>query len=292
MILINKLNRRKKIIFKKYFINFLEILIGSAIMAAATSFFLLPNQLSSGGFSGISTILYYFLKFPMGLTIIVLNIPLYIVAFFKIGRKFISKAILGTVSFSVFIEIFDKFTPLTEDRFLACIYGGIVMGLGTAIILKSKSSTGGTDLISYIAQEYNVKIRLGRLIVIIDTVIVVLNMIFFKEVEIGLYSAITIYLMGQVIDIVFEGITFTKLIFIISSKNRKIAEEIGKQIKKGTTGLYGEGMYTKDNTLVLMCAASKGDVIKVKETAQRIDPQSFIIISNAREVFGKGFKRK
>lgn len=132
---------------------------------------------------------------------------------------------------------------------------------------------------------------MSNVIIIIDTVIVALNVIFFKELEIGLYSAIAIYLMGKIIDIVFEGIYFTKLLIIISDKNEEIAKEIGKKISKGTTGLYGKGMYTNQEKLVLMCAASRGDVARVKQVAREIDSNSFIIIANAREVVGLGFKK-
>ena len=128
-------------------------------------------------------------------------------------------------------------------------------------------------------------------IIIIDTIIVALNVIFFKEIEIGLYSAIAIYLMGKIIDIVFEGIYFTKLLIIISDKNEEIAKEIREKISKGTTGLYGKGMYTNQEKLVLMCAASRGDVARVKQVARDIDSNSFIIIANAREVVGLGFKK-
>ena len=112
----------------------------------------------------------------------------------------------------------------------------------------------------------------------------------FKEIEVGLYSAIAIYIMGKIIDIIFEGVYFTKLLIIISDKNEEIAKEIGKNIKRGTTGLYGKGMYTNEEKLVLMCAAARGDVSKVKDTARKIDPKSFIIITNSREVVGLGFK--
>lgn len=272
-------------------IEIIETIIGAILMAIATSLFLLPNQLSSGGLAGIATIFYYFFKVPMGATILALNIPLFIFAGYKLGKNFFIKSIIGTVTFSTAIDILDKFNPLTQDRFLACIYGGIVIGLGTAIILKANSSTGGSDLISMLVRKYNPDIRTSNVIIIIDTIIVGLNVLFFKEVEIGLYSAIAIYLMGKIIDVIFEGIYFTKLVIIISDKNQEIAEEIGDKVRKGTTGLYGKGMYTNEQKLVLMCAASRGDVAKVKQTAKKIDPKSFIIIANAREVVGLGFKK-
>lgn len=276
---------------KRIVIEIAGTILGSFIMALGVSLFLLPNQLSSGGLAGIATITYYLLHIPMGTAILVLNIPLFAIAVYKLGKSFFIKSIVGTITLSYFIDILDKFPPLTNDRFLACVYGGILMGLGTAILLKVDSSTGGSDLISQLAKSYNPMIRMSNIITIIDSIIVALNVIFFGEIEIGLYSAIAIYLMGKIIDILFEGIYFTKLVLVISHKNEEIAKEIGEKIQRGTTGLLGKGMYTQEEKLVLMCAASRGDVGRVKMVARKIDPRCFIIIMNAREVFGLGFKK-
>ena len=165
------------------------------------------------------------------------------------------------------------------------------MDYGTAITLKVNSSTGGTDLISYLVKEYRPTISISRAIIFLDIIIVSLNIFFFKEIEIGLYSAIAIYLMGKMIDILFEGIYFTKLLLIVSNKNEEIAKQIGKQIRRGTTGLLGKGMYTNEEKLVLMCAATRRDIAKIKVIARKIDPESFIIITNSREVVGLGFKK-
>ncbi len=285
-----ELTLKEKWNIPKIILESLETIIGSFIMAAGTSLFLLPNQLSSGGVAGVATILYYLLKIPMGTAILAINIPLFAFSAYKIGKGFLVKSLIGTISFSIFVDMLDKIQPITEDRFLACIYGGVIIGLGTAVILKANSSTGGSDLVSYLAKSYKPELRSSNVIIIIDIVIVVLNVIFFREVEVGLYSAIAIYLMGKMIDIIFEGIYFTKLIFIISDKNEKIAKEIGENLKRGTTGLMGKGMYTNKDKLVLMCATARGDVAKVKDIARKIDPKSFIIITNSREVVGQGFK--
>lgn len=286
------LKKKKRILLiRKYIVQVFFILLGAAIMAFGTSQFLLPNQLSTGGFSGLATLAYYFFHLPMGTTILVLNIPFFFLAIYKIGKDFFVKSIIGTIAFSFFIDVFDKWAPLTQDRFLACIYGGVLMGLGTAIVLKYKGSTGGTELVTNIIREYRSRIRMSQLITMIDIGIVTLNMFFFREIEIGLYSAIAIYLMGKLIDIAFEGIYFTKLLFIISNQNEAISQRIGEEAKKGTTGLYGKGMYTQEERLVLLCAAARGDVAKVKEIALEVDPHAFIIIANSREVFGMGFKK-
>ncbi len=276
---------------KKLLIEITGTVIGALIMAIGISLFLLPNQLSSGGISGIATILYYLLKIPMGTSILIINIPLFIISIYKVGKTFFLKSLIGTISLSIFIDFLDKLNPLTEDRFLACIYGGIIIGFGTALILKVNSSTGGTDLVGKVVKEYRPTTRIGNIITILDVVIIILNAIFFKEIEVGLYSAITIYLMGKIIDIIFEGIYFTKLILIISEKNEEIAKQIGEKIQRGVTGLLGKGMYTNKEKLVLMCAAGRGDVNRIKIVAKKIDPKCFIIITNSREVVGLGFKK-
>lgn len=275
---------------KKIIIEFLGTIIGSAVMAFGVSSFLLPNQLSSGGFSGVATITYYLLNIPMGLMIMILNVPLFILAGYKIGREFFIKSLIGTVSLSVFIDIFDRYPAVTTDRFLACIYGGAIIGIGTAIILRVGASTGGTELIANIIKVYNPYISMSSYLAVIDIIIIALNVIFFKHIEIGLYSAIAIYLYGQMIDIIFEGVYYTKLMFIISDRNEEIAKEITTDVKRGVTGLYGKGMFKEKDKLVLICAASRGDISKIKDIAKKIDGKCFIIIANAREVLGKGFK--
>ena len=282
--------KSKKYKFKQILKEMLETILGALIMAAGVSLFLLPNQLSSGGIAGVATIFYYLLNIPMGTVIIAINIPLFLFSMYKVGKMFFLKSIVGTVSMSIFIDLLDKIEPLTNDRFLACIYGGILLGLGTTLLLKAEASTGGSDLISYIAKKYKPTVRSGNIIVIIDIIIIALNVIFFKEIEIGLYSAIAIYIMGKIIDIFFEGINFTKLMIIVSSKSEEIAKQIDKKVARGSTGLYGKGMYTNENKLILMCAAYRKDVARIKIIAKEIDPKSFIVITNSREVVGQGFK--
>ena len=281
------MNKRK---IKNWIIDIIGTILGSAIMGFGIASFLLPNQLSSGGFAGIATITYYLLKIPVGAMIFVLNIPLFLFAGYRLGKEFLIKAIVGTISLSLFIDIFDKYPPITTDRFLACIYGGVLIGLGTAIILKVNSSTGGTELIGNIIKTYNPHISMSRNLMIIDMVIIVLNILFFREIEIGLYSVIAIYLYGKMIDIVFEGVYYTKLLFIISDKNQEISDKIGQEVKRGVTGLYGKGMYSNKDKLVLICAASRSDISKIKNIAKDIDERCFIVVANAREVLGEGFK--
>lgn len=283
---------KKRLKLKKRLIEIMYLVLGCMIMAMGTSLFLLPNQLSTGGFSGIATIFYYLLGFPLGTTILVLNIPFLIWAFFKVGKKLLIKSITGTILLSVFIDLFDQIPRLTEDRFLACIYGGVCIGLGLALVLKAGASTGGTDLITYIVKAYKPYIGTSSLIVIIDIIIITLNVFFFKKVEIGLYSAISIYIMGKMIDIVFEGVNFTKMMLIVSNKYKEIAKEVGDKLQRGSTGIYAKGMYTKEKKMMLFCVGARNEVARIKQIAVKIDPKAFVVIANARETWGKGFKRE
>ena len=191
--------KRNLMLIKKWGKEGIYMVIGCAIMAMGTALFLLPNKLSSGGFTGIATIIYYLSQMPLGATMVIINIPLFIMAFVRV---------------------------------LACIYGGICIGIGTAIILKAHASTGGTDMLSYIIRSYRPQFRAGNLIVIVDTIIVFLNVMVFKQIEIGLYSAIAIYIMGKMIDIIFEGIYFTKNMFIVSNQYKEISKQIEKTLDR------------------------------------------------------------
>ncbi len=274
---------------KKYALEYIFIIIGAFLMAVSTALFLLPNQLSTGGISGISTILYYSCNYPVGLTMLLINIPLFVIAMVKVNKRLFFKSILGTVLLSVFIDLLENLSPITNDRFLACIYGGIIMGIGTAIILKAGASTGGTDLLSYVIRAYNNKFKSSRVIIIADTIIIFFNIIFFREIEIGLYSVIAIYLMGKMIDIIFEGIYFTKIMFIISEKYEEISKEIGILVKRGSTGIYSKGMYSGKQNVMLFCVASRKEVAEIKQIIKQIDKNAFIVTTDAIETLGKGF---
>ena len=287
---IEKICNVKQNNIKKLISEYLFISLGCIVMAMGVSLFLLPNELSTGGFSGIATILYYLCGFPLGSTMLILNIPLLLIAYFKIGKQLFFRSIYGTVIFSVLVDILDKVETLTHDKFLGCIYGGILMGIGTAIVLKYKASTGGSDLLSYVIRAYKPQYRSSNLILVTDAIIITLNVFFFRTVEVGLYSAIAIFLMGKMIDLIFEGINFTKVVLIISPMYKEIAEKIGNEVNRGSTGLYSRGMYTNEEKMTLLCVGSRTESYVIESIAKNVDRTAFIIILNAREVLGKGFK--
>lgn len=275
-----------KSILREYII----FVIGSIVAAFGTAVFLLPNQLSSGGFSGIATIIYYLFHVPMGTTIMILNIPVFILAYIREGKSFVLKTVISTFVFSWAINRFEKIQPFTTDKILASVYGGIIIGLGLALVFKGRSSTGGTDLLANIIKTYHNEITVGDILQMLDIFVVLLNIVFLKNIEIGLYSAIAIYVTNKMLDIIFEGINFSKMIYIISEKYEEIAKVIQEEIKRGATGIYCKGMYTNQEKMMVMCVAKRRHIVRMKEISKQLDKDAFIIITDAREVYGLGFK--
>lgn len=283
-------SKRSIIKTKEFVIDLFKMTIGTIIMAIGIEMFLLPNQLSTGGFSGIATIGYYMTGIPVGTIMLFLNIPLFFISYFKVGRKFFVKAVLGTILLSIFLNFFHDVRTVTQDKFLAFMYGSVIVGIGTALVLKANGSTGGTDLLANIVKAYKPYLKTGTLIVICDTIIVAANTIYFKQIEVALYSTLAIYVMGKILDVFFEGIDFAKMLLIISPKWEEISDRINKEINRGTTSLYGMGMYRKQEKNILLCVMSRIEVREARKIVEEIDPNAFIIITNAREVYGEGFK--
>ena len=275
---------------KEFSLDLLKMTIGTLIMAIGIEQFLLPNQLSTGGFSGIGTVIYYTMGISVGTTMLVLNIPLFIIAYFKVGKKFFINAVIGTFLLSYFLNIFQHIVSVTDDRVLACLYGSVIVGIGTAIVLKANGSTGGTELLANVIRIYKPQMKTGTLMIIFDTLIVIANTIFFREIEVALYSALAIYIMGKILDIFFEGIDFAKMLLIISPKWEQISDAINKELRRGSTSLYGKGMYKKQEKNILLCVMSRAEIREARRIIEKIDSSAFIVITNAREVYGEGFK--
>ena len=167
-----------------------------------------------------------------------------------------------------------------------------MIGVGTALVLKKEGSTGGTDTLANLIRHYIPTLRTGNIIMILDIIIVTLNVVVLKETEIALYSAIAIYLNGKMIDLIFEGVNFTKVMFIISPQYKEIAKQISVRISRGSTAIYAKGMYTREKKMMLFCVGARSEVFRMKQIAKEIDKKAFIVITNARETVGLGFKQE
>lgn len=274
--------------------NALLIIFGTFIMSIGINFFLLPNKITTGGATGVATIFFYKFNIDMGLAIFAINIPLYIIAIRKFGLKFCFKSIVATMLFTIFIEIvnFQNYVQTHDiEPFLSAIYGGILIGLGISFVFKAGASTGGTDLLAQILQKKESHLNLSKLILYIDLVIIIGLIIVFGDLNLGLYSAIAIYFSTKTIETVFEGVNYTKVINIITKNDDAITNSIIKELERGATVTKCIGAYTKNEIINITCIVSLNEIAKVKKIAYSIDPNAFIYITNAIEVWGEGFKR-
>ena len=277
------------------FKQLLYIVMGTFITAMAINIFFVPNNISSGGASGVGIILNYLFAFPVGTTVIILNLPLFIVAILKIGFKFTSKAIIGTGLLSIFIDLTSNISGMEilnigGDLVLSSVFGGLLMGLGLSFVFKGKSSTGGSELLAQIVYKYRPVISMSQLMLVIDAVIIVSSTIAFKSISSGLYSLIAIFVSKKTIDIVFEGINYTKIINIITKKSESISQRIINEVERGATAIKCVGEYTKGEYVKIECVATITQIYKIKEIVREEDTEAFMYIAPATEVLGYGFK--
>ena len=272
--------------------NILYITFGCVLYSIGIAVFLQPNTIAPGGFSGIAIIIDYLTGVPAGTVMFALNIPVFFVAYKKLGKYFVITTIYAVIFSSFLINVLPQFIKIDSEPLLAAIYGGIFLGLGLGFVFTVESSTGGTDVISRIVRLYKPHLSLGQIMIFVDMTVVISGIIAFKNINSGLYAIITLYIATKVIDSVIEGQDLAKLVYIISDKNDEIATEIGTKLIRGSTMLSARGSYTKIEKNVLMCAVRRHQIPKVKEIALKYDEQSFMIVTDVREVLGHGFKLK
>lgn len=272
--------------------HILAILFGSFIISFAINCFVVKAKLLSGGVSGISLIVQYLTKFPAGYTILILNIPLLILSFIKINRRFTFYTIVGTLSLSFFLILtgdLGKFIPVS-DPILLSIYGGVLNGLGIGIVFSNHGSTGGLDIVSALVKQKYDQFDIGTISFSFNLIIVTIASVVFS-LSVGLYTLFSMYLTSYFIDKVINGFNRRKLLFIISGKEKEISNIIMNELNRGVTFLYGEGAYTGEEKRILYCIVSLSQVPKVKQLVKQIDEKAFISIMDVSEVEGKGFIR-
>ena len=271
----------------------LLIIIGTIVYAVGLYYFVEPSNTAPGGVSGIALLVNYCTGFPIGTMSALINLPLLILGLIFLGKEFILKTLLSVASFTV---IYDYIlTPLQVpvydgERLMACIFGGVVTGIGLGIAIYAAGSTGGTDIISKLLHQKFPHLQLGRLLMFVDLVIVFASIIVYRSTESALYAIIVIYANTQMINLVVYGGDSGRLLYILSDHYREITNAILSTIDRGVTLLDGEGGYTGENKKVVMCALRKTEYHKVKRLVHSIDPHAFIIVAESYEVMGEGFK--
>lgn len=274
----------------RHVVDTLMIIVGSLITALAFNLFMLPAHIASGGVSGISVILNYTLGFNPAYVQWALNIPLFVAGWILLGREYSIRSLLGTALLPLLVLLTQNWPAPTTDPLLASLYGGIGVGLGLGIVFRGRGSTGGLSTLAQIVQKYS-GLNLATCVVLMDgTVITVAG--FLLSWEKALYALIGLYITGKIIDAVELGFSYSKVAYIIADKTDELAEAVLHHMDRGLTKLEGTGGYTGDDRTVLMVVVNQSEITRLKTLVQSIDSNAFVIISNAHEVVGKGFKRQ
>lgn len=277
---------------KKQIRSFLIITLGAAVYAVGFVWCYHPNAMASGGVTGLAQIVHFLVPaIPVGVTVIVFNIPLFILGFKLIGAKLLFGSLYAMLVSSVFI---DTITPMFDwqpmDPFLACIFGGVTMGLSLGLVISQGSTTGGTDLLARLVKLKLKWLSMGRVLMVIDLVVIVLVSIVFGELNSMLYGLIALYISSVIMDTVLYGMDTAKVAYIISDANDAISRRLVHDMDKGVTVLFGRGAYSGAEKEVLMCAFKQREIASIKAAVKDIDPDAFLIVCDAHEVLGEGFR--
>ena len=270
--------------------NILFILIGSAIMSFGLVHFNMQNSLGEGGFTGITLLIYNLTGISPSVTNILLNIPLFFVGYKLLGRKTFYYTIIGTISVSVFIAIFEKYQldiPLKDDLMLAALFAGVCIGAGLGIIFRYGGTTGGVDIIARLMFKYK-GWSMGRTMFMFDFCVIVLSLLYLDYKQ-AMYTLVLVYIGSRVIDFIQEGAYAARGVMIISDANSDIAAKINSEMERGVTLLKGIGSYTKQERDVIYCVVGSNEIVRLKSIITSIDPHAFVSVSIVHDVLGEGF---
>ena len=292
-----------KIFSLKWFKDYSLIVIGSFILAVGFVYFISPHRIVPGGVYGIAIVVHYMTQgtfsfwpegIPIGLFGLLLNIPLTIIGVKVLGPRFGIKTVVGFILSSVFMDLItymrvDGDAPLVSDILLSCVFGGVLVGFGLGLIFKSRATSGGSDIIAMMIAKHT-RMQLGQLMIYVDSTIVLLSLLAFKDWQIPLYSWVVIYITGRAIDLVLEGADYNKALMIISEKHEEIRHKLLVDLERGGTYLKGTGMYTGEDKHIIYTIVSRREVAVLEEYISTIDPNAFITVMNTHEILGEGFQ--
>lgn len=267
------------------------ILLGTAIMSFGLVNFNMQNKLAEGGFTGITLIFYFLFKWDPSYTNLILNIPLFFIGWKLLGRNAFLYTIIGTVSVSIFLWIFQRFTiemPLKSDLFLASLYAGAFSGAGLGVIFRFGGTTGGVDIIARLVQKY-FGWGMGKTMFLFDVCVITLSLVTYLNYKQAMYTLVAVFVGARVIDFMQEGAYSARGAIVISEKNEQIAQRIMAEMDRGVTALRGYGSYTKNEREVLYCVVAKNEILRLKNLITSVDPHAFISITIVHDVAGEGF---
>lgn len=274
--------------------DYIMLVIGTGLVATSIQCIYDPISLVTGGFSGLAIIVKAVTAevvpggVPLWLTNIALNVPVFLVALKVKGRRFIGRTLVGTFLLSAWLYVIPPIDLTQGDYILAAVFGGVIGGVGMGLVLLAKATTGGTDMVATLIQHYVRHYSIVQILQILDALVVLCGFYVFG-IRAALYAIVAIFITSKVSDTLMEGFKFSKAAFIITDKYEMVAKHILEDLDRGVTGLMAKGMYSGADKFMLYCVVSQKEIVQVKEIVAEIDPNAFVIVSDAREVLGEGF---
>lgn len=275
---------------KKFLIDYLYIAMGAFILAMGINCFLVPMKLSTGGVSGVGTVLYYFFNIPLSVTTLVINAGLFVMGYRMLKKEAIFKTLAGILFLALFLEITGSLGTYTEDRLIASLFGGIMAGIGVGLTVIRGASTGGSDFAALMINKRMPHVSVATVIMIIDGIVITLSGIAFKDYTVMFYSVISLYVAGRVTDFIMVRGNWAKSVYIISEKHEEIARAIIEDMDRGVTGIYGKGIYENKDKMLLMCIVKGREIPNLLERIKSLDGKAFTVIADVKEVHGEGFR--
>lgn len=275
---------------KKYFRNSIYIIIGAVLYSVGISLFLDPNNLAPGGVIGISVILNRLVGMNTGTWYFILNVPIVLLGIWRFGVKFMTSTFVVIVLNSLLTNVLAGFSAVTEEPFLACLAGGILIGAGIGMIFRAGTTTGGTDIIVKVIKTRYKHLKTGFLFMIIDLTIVAVSGIVFRDFNIAMYAFIAVFVSGRTMDMILYGSDEARLVYIISNEYARISQRALEELDIGMTLLSGEGGYSHDRKNVIMCVLKKQMAPRLEDIVKEEDTAAFLIITSANEIYGEGYK--
>ena len=286
-LLMTKEHNLKRIL--KIILDYTMVAAGCFLMAAGFNMFCRPHMLAPGGFSGIAAVVFYLTGFPVGVCTLLLSLPWFIILWKREGFRTLMRTVFGTGMFSVALDVTAHLPCAVEDILLASVFGGVVMGAAVGLVFTFRGTTGGTDLIAAVLHRRFSTVSSGMWLMLIDATVIAIAGAVLKNINISLYSAITVYTTMKMVDLFENGFNNTRAFYIISEHNEQIKEEIFEKLERGATFIGAKGAYHREEREILLCLVKRFQVGELKSIIRRIDPDAFVFNVEVSEVFGEGF---
>lgn len=267
-----------------------KILFGCVLFSAGFALFLEPNDLNAGGISGLAMIIVHLFRFgSIGTVTLLINFPLFVIGGIKIGKKFFVGSLIGVTVSSVLLDLIALLPHPETEPLLAALYGGLLCGIGLGIVFAVGASTGGSDIVVRLLKLKYENVPIGTISIVFDTIIMILTGLVFWDVSKALYSGVTVFVCGQVIDAVVYRFDYSKVAIIISKEHERIAMAISEKLDRGATYLNGEGSFSRNDMKIVLSVVKKQQVAELKRLVMEIDPEAFVVVQEAHQVLGEGF---